>query len=460
MSKPMALEDDAKDVLKNTSRTFYPSIVSLPHGIREAVMSSYLSLRAIDEIEDHSQLTSTTKVHLLKTVGDKLRQLPDPRRSVYAQAFSTHRELPEVTLRLDEWLALAPKDVANNVRLATAVMSERMAYWVEKQWHMDSEADIDHYTFCVAGAVGLLLSDLWVWYDKTPSNKQHAVNYGRGLQAVNILRNRSEDLYRGVDFFPGGWTERHFFEYARMNLLKGDNYVNGFPYGGSAHRFCSGPQALAHATLDALERGEEKLSRSEVFRILGQVDLESAQREGEEVVLVDQYDRALGTEEKISAHLQGVLHRAFSVFILNSKDELLLQKRSPTKYHSRGLWSNTCCGHPRRNETIEQASQRRLNEEMGFDAPLTKLFDFTYRVELEGGIVEHEYDHILLGYFDGVPIPNHLEVSDWRWVDLNGLAVDLDEHPELYTYWFQISFKDFYSTIRSVRSRRHLHVHS
>ena len=457
----MAVEDDAKEVLKKTSRTFYPSIISLPHGIREAVMSSYLSLRAIDEIEDHGQLTSTTKIRLLRTVGDKLQQLPDPRRSLYAEALSIHRELPEVTLRLDEWLALAPKEVANNVRLATAVMSERMAYWVGKKWHMGSKADIDHYTFCVAGAVGLLLSDLWVWYDNTPSSKLHAVNYGRGLQAVNILRNRSEDLYRGVDFFPSGWNERHFFQYARISLLKGDNYVNGFPSGGSAHRFCSGPQALAHATLDALERGDEKLSRSEVLKILDQVDLVSAAQSGdEEVVLVDQHDRALGTEEKIAAHVQGVLHRAFSVFILNSHDQLLLQRRSPTKYHSRELWSNTCCGHPRRNETIEQASQRRLKEEMGFDAPLTKLFDFIYRVELEDGIIEHEYDHILFGYFDGVPIPNHFEVSDWRWVELNRLAVDLDEHPQSYTYWFRILFKDFYSTIRSLRSRCHLHVHS
>jgi farnesyl-diphosphate farnesyltransferase len=266
----MPLECDAKEILEQTSRTFYPSIVSLPSRIREAVTSAYLSLRAIDEIEDHHLLPKATKIQLLNTVSSELRSDDAPR---LAQHFRLVREeLPEVTLRLEEWLALAPKDIAQTVRLATAVMSKQMAYWVDNNWLIDSKDDLDEYTFCVAGAVGVLLSDLWLWYDKTPSCKQNAIYYGRGLQAVNILRNRKEDLNRGVDFFPRGWQQKDFFLYAKSNLSRGDAYVNGFPLAGAAHRFCRGPQALAYATLDALERGEAKLSRSTVLKILEKTD--------------------------------------------------------------------------------------------------------------------------------------------------------------------------------------------
>lgn len=159
----------------------------------------------------------------------------------------------------------------------------------------------------------------------------------------------------------------------------------------------------------------------------------------EEVVLVNEHDEEIGIQEKIAAHLTGTLHRAFSVFVFNSSGELLLQQRTSTKYHSRGLWSNTCCGHPRPNETIEMASRRRLNEEMGIDSKLTRLFDFVYRTELEDGLIEHEYDHVLIGHFDGVPTPNCDEVAEWKWIDLAAIRTDMAEHPFRYTYWFRIS---------------------
>ena len=453
----MPLEQDAKEILKQTSRTFYPSIVGLPSQIREAVTSAYLSLRAIDEIEDHPRLTKATKVHLLKTVNYELR-CHDGLQLMRHFRF-LREELAEVTFRLEEWLALAPKEIAPAVRLATAVMSERMAYWVGNNWSIRSKDDLDQYTFCVAGAVGVLLSDLWLWYDKTPSCKQNAVHYGRGLQAVNILRNRKEDLNRGVDFFPLGWNQKDFFQYAKSNLSRGDAYVNGFPLAGAAHTFCSGPQALAYATLEALERGEAKLSRSTVLEILGYTNGATPLTDSEEVVLVNQYDEVIGREEKIAAHAKGILHRAFSVFIVNSSNQLLVQRRTLTKYHSRGLWSNTCCGHPRPSETIEQASQRRLKEEMGFDSELTKLFHFIYRVELEDGLIEHEYDHVLIGHFDGVLNPNYDEVSEWRWMELDTLKVELGKYPESYTYWFRIAFNDFYNAMNST-SQHSSHVHS
>src|SRR5438270_6566556 len=149
----------------------------------------------------------------------------------------------------------------------------------------------------------------------------------------------------------------------------------------------------------------------------------------------------VGVEEKLKAHLSGVLHRAFSIFVFNTAGQLLLQKRSGAKYHSGGLWSNTCCGHPRLGESIKDASRRRLWEEMGFGCELRKCFQFIYRAKLDDGLFEHEYDHVLVGKYDGVPYPDRGEVDDWKWGDLMTLRLDMQENPEKYTYWFRISLE-------------------
>jgi isopentenyl-diphosphate delta-isomerase len=167
----------------------------------------------------------------------------------------------------------------------------------------------------------------------------------------------------------------------------------------------------------------------------------------EKVVLVNERDEAIGVEDKTRAHLLGALHRAFSVFVVNAAGQLMVQKRALTKYHSRGLWSNTCCGHPRPDEALEKAARRRLREEMGFNSHLTELFAFIYQANLEDGFIENEYDHVLVGRFEGVPKPDPTEVADWRWVDIATLSVDLKEHPESYTYWFRISFDRFIRAI-------------
>src|SRR5437660_813812 len=130
----------------------------------------------------------------------------------------------------------------------------------------------------------------------------------------------------------------------------------------------------------------------------------------ENVILVNEKDEMIGIEEKITAHSVGALHRAFSIFVFNSHGELLIQKRASTKYHSKGLWSNTCCGHPRLTESIEEASRRRLREEMGFDCDVKEVFNFIYRTNVDNNLIEHEYDHVLVGRFDGVPKPNRDEV--------------------------------------------------
>ena len=158
----------------------------------------------------------------------------------------------------------------------------------------------------------------------------------------------------------------------------------------------------------------------------------------EHVILVDRMDREIGIEEKLKVHREGKLHRAFSIFIFNTLGELLLQKRSETKYHSGGLWTNTCCSHPRPGESHYCAARRRLNEEMGFDCGLTELFSFIYYAELENNLFEHELDRVFVGYYDGQPIPNPDEVDDWKWMDIDRLKQDVGENPEHYTYWFKL----------------------
>lgn len=444
----MYLKQSSIEILEQTSRTFYISIIELPPRIREAVMSSYLSLRAIDEIEDHPSLSKDTKIHLLTSIATTLKT--GKNAVCCSEAFrNSHEQLPEVTNRLDEWLTLSPARIAPTIRLATAMMSQRMAYWVENDWWIASKRDLDRYTFSVAGAVGVLLSDLWLWYDGTPSKKRYAVAYGRGLQAVNILRNRTEDLDRGVDFFPPSWNQEQFIGYAKANLRRGDRYVGEFPRGGPAYKFCSGPQELAHATLEALERGKSKLSRSEVLAILRKESFPETEPQAPEMlILVDENDQPIGIEEKMVAHRRGALHRAFSVFVFNNSRELLIQRRAATKYHSGELWSNTCCGHPRPNENIEQASSRRLSEEMGFKSTLKRVFEFIYQAELEDGLIEHEFDHVFVGQFDGTPNPDCAEVAEWKWINMEKLRFDIEQHPHRYTYWFRVSLNRVEEALR------------
>lgn len=161
----------------------------------------------------------------------------------------------------------------------------------------------------------------------------------------------------------------------------------------------------------------------------------------EHVVLVNTLDQEQGTMEKMSAHKKGTLHRAFSVFILNSKGELLLQQRAHHKYHSGGLWTNTCCSHPRKGETVVDAGIRRLNEEMGMQCQLAKGFDFIYRSELDGGLIEHEFDHVLFGRSDLAPTPNPEEVAEHRYQTFASIREEMGAHPERYTTWFRICFE-------------------
>jgi len=160
----------------------------------------------------------------------------------------------------------------------------------------------------------------------------------------------------------------------------------------------------------------------------------------EKLVLVNKKDEEIGTEEKIKVHKEGKLHRCFSIFIFNSKGELLIQQRAKSKYHSALLWSNTCCSHPRPNEKLIEAVKRRLKEEMGIECDLKEILSFIYKAKV-GNLIEHEFDHVFLGKFDGNPISNPKEVEDWRWISLKELKKDIKKNPPKYTPWFKIGLR-------------------
>ncbi|ASV31315.1 isopentenyl-diphosphate Delta-isomerase [Maribacter cobaltidurans] len=164
----------------------------------------------------------------------------------------------------------------------------------------------------------------------------------------------------------------------------------------------------------------------------------------EEVILVDQNDQPRGTMPKMEAHEKAELHRAFSVFVLNNRNEIMLQQRAAHKYHSPLLWTNTCCSHQRVGESNIEAGKRRLKEEMGFDTELKELFSFIYKAPFDNGLTEHEYDHVMIGYYNDQPNINKQEVADWKWRTPKEVKLDMEENPELYTAWFKIIFEKFY----------------
>ena len=269
----MNSHDRALETLKQTSRTFYIPIARLPGELQKAVASAYLCMRAIDEIEDTPDLDNQTKVRLLRSVSLRFQEVTDV--DSYALIDRDLREyasiLPDVNLRIGEWASLAPESIAPRICDATAAMADRMAYWAEQNWTITTEADLDRYTFSVAGAVGLLLSDLWSWYDGTTTNRTQAIAFGRGLQAVNIVRNQEEDIQRGVSFIPDGWTNRDVRDYARKQLKQASLYIESLPKGSPALDFCQIPYVLAKGTLDAIAIGKPKLTRHDVISLVEKV---------------------------------------------------------------------------------------------------------------------------------------------------------------------------------------------
>lgn len=267
--KANPITKDTMRVLKETSRTFYIPITFLQRDLKKAVAAAYLCMRAIDEIEDHEDIPKEQKATILMKIAELLETsfddvtyqlLLDPIRSL----------LPEVTIRLSDWIEYCPAGARDRMQLATAEMAQGMAKWALKEWKVETKEDLDDYTYYVAGLVGVMLSDLWEWDTGIRTDRELAIGYGRGLQAVNILRNQEEDSERGVGYFPQEWTRDDMFAYAEENLAKADAYMKDISK-RSIRLFCQLPLTFAHKTLKAMKNGEEKMTRAEVERTVQEV---------------------------------------------------------------------------------------------------------------------------------------------------------------------------------------------
>jgi farnesyl-diphosphate farnesyltransferase len=266
------LYKEAMTVLKATSRTFFIPITFLEKELKTTVGTAYLCMRAIDEIEDDEKLPNTIKAELLHATSQLLLKPFD--RNAYLKLLEPYRhQLPEVTLRLSDWLALCPEGIRNTVASSTSEMADGMAKWASKGWHIQTKEDLDEYTYYVAGLVGTMLSDIWLWGAGIKTDRELAIGYGRGLQAVNILRNQSEDKERGVQFIPDGWTRNDLFQYAEENLAKADQYNKSISK-RSILMFCKIPLALAHKTLDTMRKGNDKMTRKEVEQTVEEITSE------------------------------------------------------------------------------------------------------------------------------------------------------------------------------------------
>ncbi|BAE18248.1 hypothetical protein SSP1103 [Staphylococcus saprophyticus subsp. saprophyticus ATCC 15305] len=254
---------DAMRVLKETSRTFYIPITFLEKELKHTVASAYLVLRAIDEIEDHEALSNDMKYNTLMQISELFKETFDEDK--YLQILApVKNDMPEVTIRLGEWIDACPEHTRAVVLEASSEMAYGMAKWAKANWDIHTKADLDDYTYYVAGLVGVMLSQLWDLCAGVKTDRDLAIGYGRGLQAVNILRNQHEDYEeRGVSFVPDDWDRDDLFEYAEDNLAKADAYMKDINK-KTILLFCRLPLALAHKSLKAMQNGREKISRSEV----------------------------------------------------------------------------------------------------------------------------------------------------------------------------------------------------
>ncbi|WP_162999522.1 squalene/phytoene synthase family protein [Burkholderia sp. Nafp2/4-1b] len=244
---------DAHEVVRQCSKTWCGSILDLPVGLNEAISCAYLCVRGIDEIEDHSQIGGPDKIDLLRQIGGMLQT--EISVGDFHDVFSSYAAIfRPVTLRMGEWAMLPPPEIRPRVLDAISTMAERMATWVDRNWLIRTEQDLNHYAFSVAGSLGLLLSDLWCWYDHTDTNRTHAISFGRALQAVDILVDRTDDAKRGVDFWPIGWNTIDMLCYIDRELELAAAYFNALPV-GPARLFCEQPLRDAFEAVDRFRHG-------------------------------------------------------------------------------------------------------------------------------------------------------------------------------------------------------------
>ncbi|MDG4859040.1 squalene/phytoene synthase family protein [Streptomyces sp. T-3] len=238
----MSVLTEGHAVVRSYSTTWYEPVTSMPDRLNEATTCAYLCMRAIDEIEDHPQLDGTVKAELLEATSRILQTRFT--ETDFHTAYAAHADvLPEVSLRIGEWAALAPPEIAPRVLETFAAMAERMADWARTGFRIGTERDLDRYTYAVSGTLVLMLSDLWAWYDGTRTDRTHGIGYGRALQSANILLDRATDAGRGVDFWPPGWQTADMLRYVHCELALAEHYVAALP-DGPARTFCE--PALHH----------------------------------------------------------------------------------------------------------------------------------------------------------------------------------------------------------------------
>lgn len=264
---------DAMRVLKETSRTFYIPITFLKADLKYSVASVYLVLRAIDEIEDHENISNETKFNLLMQLSELFKR-PFIEEEYLKIIAPIKEQLPEVSIRLYEWIQACPEGSHSLMMETASEMAFGMAKWANKNWQIHTKEDLDDYTYYVAGCVGVYLSRLWHWSYGQELNEELAIGFGRGLQAVNILRNQKEDREeRGVSFTPDGWTREQLFAYADENLAEANAYIETLDE-KSTILFCRLPLAFAHKSLAAMKKGQKKMSRAEVEKTVEEVQAE------------------------------------------------------------------------------------------------------------------------------------------------------------------------------------------
>ncbi|RDI58957.1 squalene/phytoene synthase family protein [Nocardia pseudobrasiliensis] len=259
----MSVDIDAFTALEANSRTFVLPIMQLRGDLRDAVTAYYLSTRAIDQIEDSPTLSIVSKAQLLRSIAAILQSRFE--ETSFAPIFRPHEQaLEPVTLSLGRWLTrVPPASVAPQLWEAVSAMADRMAFWVERDFRIMTEDDLDQYTYAVAGSIGVGISNLWRWYEDVTTDQNDAIAYGRGLQATHMLWARKEDLARGVDFFPAGWTAEDMRTYAGRNLERARHYLDSLPE-GSIWNFCHLLWDIIAATLDVTTKEKATLSRQQI----------------------------------------------------------------------------------------------------------------------------------------------------------------------------------------------------
>lgn len=269
-----ALQKDAMRVLKETSRTFYIPITFLGTNLKYAVGCAYLCMRALDEIEDNEQVANPKKHDMLMKVKD-LFQYPF-NEEAYLEALGEEKDkMPEVTLRMKDWIEVCPESAREIMFKSCEEMAYGMGKWALKDFNVKTREDLDEYTYYVAGLVGRMLSQMFEWDTGLKTDYDLAIGYGRGLQAVNILRNEKEDMEeRGVSFVPDGWTRDDLFAYADEQLAHGDAYIESTRSKKKVYMFAKLPHVLAHKTLAVMKEGREKMTRAEVEQTVEEVKAE------------------------------------------------------------------------------------------------------------------------------------------------------------------------------------------